>query len=371
MKFSIPSETFLSLVSTVAPVVPAKPTLPILGNLLIAATGTELRVTGTNMDQTISVTGSANVTEAGAITVNAKRLMSLLREMPKSELSVSVAKDKFTLSYPNGKAEVMGIPDTDYPAINGLGDDFESTAVNMTSEAFKHLADTGGFCVASDRTRLALTGAFLEIADGMASVVSTDGHRLARAIIGLDTDTETASAILPFDGLTNAVKLCGQMNLLSIRFGKGAVRFTLEDAVLLTKTVEGPYPNFKQVIPTEHKCLFVTSADEFAKSVRRVDVLSNSMTRKVELLFKDDAATLCAENADIGGESKETVEGTYAAEELRIGLNAGYLSDILKHVETPMVRMEMTGETGACIIRPDGECGVDALFLLMPLRLNS
>jgi len=370
MQFTISAETFLNLVSTAAPVIPARPVLPVLANLLLTADDGELRVTGTNMDQTIRMTGEAAVIEPGAITVNAKRLTALLREMPHGELAVRVVKDKFTVSYHNGKAEVQGLPATEFPSINGLGEDFDCAEAPVTGEAFRQLADMGGFCPASDRTRMVLTGVLLEIGEGTVAMVSTDGHRLARVALPVDSGETTVSAILPSEAVSAAVKLCGQMELRSLGFGKGAVRFIFANAVLLTKTVEGPYPNFKQVIPVEHQTLFVTETDSFAQSVRRVDVLSNIVTRQIELRFGNDAATLCTANADIGGESRETVAGTYGDEESRLGLNAGYLAEILKRVATPLVRLEMNGESGACIIRPDGECGVDALFLIMPLRLN-
>lgn len=363
MRLTISTDLLKALLATVAPVIPAKPTLPVIATVLLQAKGGSLHATGTNMDQSILSSAACSVDEPFSLCVSARLLLSLARELPSGYVTLSAQKDRLTVEHSNGKSSLAGMSHQDYPLI---APDVEGATVPLTGDLLGRLIDTAGFSTASDRTRLQLTGAFLEVADGRATLTSTDGHRLSTASVALGWTDGAASAILPAETMNFALKLAAASQLQCVVLGRGACAFHFEDAMLLSKLIDGPYPNWRQVMPASHTKTYTGNTDDLAKAVRRVALLSNAVTHLVKFSFDSGGLTVSALNMDIGGESRETVFGSYEGEPFEIGMNAAFVGEILRHVSTDAVTLKMTESHGACIF--EGE--ENSRFLCMPLRLN-
>ena len=218
------------------------------------------------------------------------------------------------------------------------------------------------------------------------TMVATDGHRLvkfSKSLPGPEGKQVVTEAIVPPRPLSHLVKLLSGGSVLEqVKFGQNHLMFTLSDAAdfdgegaqpirLYTRLIEGPYVDYEQVIPTGNaKRLFVSNS-VLAPAVRRVSILASSQTHQVKIEVGENQVMLSANSQEIGGEAEEAIEAKYDDESMAIGYNSGYLSDVLRRIDSDEVVFELDSPVTAGIIRPvDQVEGEDYLCLLMPLRLN-
>lgn len=372
MKIVIGRNSLFECLQGVGSVVPQKPTVPVLSNYLLKTSDSHLTVSGTDMDMYISSSVSCSVLEEGSITVNAKRLLSMVRELPEEDITISVSNEKVIVSFSQGESSIMGMPADDFPAIREIVD---GVIVTVSGNDFIEMVDKTSFSVASDRTRLALTGVYWIITPEMMTMVSTDGHRLSLCEKKNEGETEKsvqAEAIVPPKALTQAARVfSGGNELEKVVFGKGAILFDFGTTTIFSKLIEGPYPNFRQVIPTENTKHVYVSTDDLAAAVRRVSVLSNTLTHQIRISLFPGQMEIATRNMDIGGESRESLSVRYEGETLNAGYNASFLSDIFRTVDTDEVVLELESPVSPCIVKPAVQKeSQEYMYLIMPLRLN-
>jgi len=355
----------------VSSVVPQKPTLPVLNNFLLKMSDGQMSISGTDMDIYITTIIECSVEGEGAITVEAKRFLSIIRELPEGDISLLVDNERVTVVFAHGQSSIMGLSASDYPALRESVDGLE---MSLSGNDFFEMVDKTSFSVAVDRTRLALTGVFWKVSADNITMVATDGHRLS--LFGkngsLDTN-QMAESIVPPKALNQAAKVISSgKELQKVIFGDGVILFDFGTTVVFSKLIEGPYPDFMQVIPFNNSKKVYVSADELSAAVRRVSVLSNSITRQIRLSVSSGTIELSTTNVDIGGEARETLNARYEGESITVGYNAAFLLEILKKIETDEVVLELESHETACIIKPVGfdESEEQHIYLIMPLRLN-
>jgi len=351
-------------------VVPQKPTLPVLSNFLMKADGGFLTVSGTDMDISITTSLECTILEEGSVTVNAKRFFNIIRELPEQDVSLSVEGEKVSIGFKQGNASIMGISAADYPALKQT---IEGITVGLSGADFAEMVDKTSFSVASDRSRLALTGVYWQITPEGMSMVATDGHRLALFDKKMAIETEkSVEAIVPTKTLSQATRYHSSgVELKKVIFGKGAILFDFGNTVIFSKLIEGPYPNFRQVIPQGNSKKVYVMTDDLANVVRRISVLSSTVTHQIRISIAPGEMEVYTTNVDIGGEAKETLQIKYNEEPLVVGYNAVFLSEILHAVDTEELVMELEAPTTACIIKPSGQKpSQECYYLIMPLRLN-
>ncbi len=355
-------------------VVPQKPTLPVLSNFLLRTVDGRLSISGTDMDISITTAVNCTVEEEGAVTMNAKRFLGVIRELPSEDVTITVKKERLTVTFRQGESSIMGMSASDYPA---LRDTIDGITVKVSGPDFLEMVDKTSFSVASDRTRLALTGVYWKIAPDRMTMVATDGHRLSlfEKELGKEDGTEVeqeADAIVPPKVLTQAARvLSGGVELERVVFGKGAILFDYGTTIIFSKLIEGPYPNFRQVIPTSNSKRVVVSTEEMASAVRRVSVLSSAITHQIRFSLVSGQMEISTVNQEIGGESRESIPVRYEGDSLVVGYNASFLLEIFRALDTDELILELESPMSACIIKP----GVvkdsrEYLYLIMPLRLN-
>lgn len=374
MKIVIGRDALFEGLQGVNSVVPQKPTLPVLSNFLLRAVDGRLTVSGTDMDISVTTAVNCTVMEEGAVTVNAKRFLGVIRELPAEEITVSVRNERLTVTFRQGESSIMGMSASDYPA---LRDSIEGVSLAVSGPDFMEMVDKTSFSVASDRTRLALTGVYWKIAPEKMTMVATDGHRLSLFEKTFGTDgqpgiEQEADAIVPPKALIQAARVVsGGVELERVVFGKGAILFDFGTTIIFSKLIEGPYPNYRQVIPTTNSKRVVVSTDEMASAVRRVSVLSNTITHQIRMSLSSGEMEVSTFNQDIGGESRETIPVRYDGESLVVGYNASFLSEIFRAVDTEELILELESPMSACIIKPGVvKDSQEYQYLIMPLRLN-
>jgi len=354
----------------VSSVVPQKPTLPVLANYLLTASDGRLTVSGTDMDMAITTTIECEVEGEGAVTVNAKRFYSIVRELPEGQVSIDVSGEKVTVEFSGGSASIMGMSAADYPQVRN---EITGNEVVLSGNDLIEMVDKTIFSVATERTRVALTGVYWRVSKEETMMVATDGHRLSlfEKKTGNENDQLT-EAIVPPKVLTQASRIVSQDNeMAKVIFGDGSILFDFADTRVYSKLIDGPYPDFRNVIPENNtKHVFVSRGD-FEAAVRRVSQVSSSITHQIRLSVAPNSMEISTSNADIGGEAREKLVANYEGDPITAGFNSQFLLDILRKIETDEVVIELELATSACLIKPvTKEDRGENLYLIMPLRLN-
>ena len=374
MKITIGRDLLYEALQNVNSVVPQKPTLPVLSNFLIRAENSKLSISGTDMDMYITTDIQCEVVEEGSITINAKRFLGVVRELPSESINIEVIGEYLNIIFSQGDAKILGMSSSDYPS---LRDTLEGVDVSVSGDEFIEMVNKTSFSVATDRTRLALTGVYWKVERDRMAMVATDGHRLSLFEKTLDAeiftdDLKEIEAIVPPKALSQAARVVTSgIALEKVIFGKGAILFDFITTKIFSKLIEGPYPNFRQVIPTSNSKKVFIAAEQLASAVRRVSVLSNSVTHQIRMSLNSGQMEITTLNQDIGGEARENLTVRYEGEPVIVAYNASFLMEIFRVIDTDEIVLELETPMAACIIRPVAASETrECLYLIMPLRLN-
>ncbi len=369
MKFSITKGKIYSAVQDVLNVIPTRTTLPVLSNMLLEVTDSKLKLAATDLDISIITTIPISATKKGSITIPARTFADILRELPESEIEINVAENRMELKVERGTYKISGIPSDEFPKLPSVS---LAKQIKMPGDELAKMIRKTIFAVSTDETRPALNGVLWQTSGKFMQMVATDGHRLAKVsrkntkLKGLHEDI-----IVPPKVLNLLARLLGdEEKEIGLIFGENNIIFNLGDSILASRLIEGPYPNFDQVIPKDNDKKLVVNKDLLMGTVRRVSILSNTLTHQIKFSLKKDSLHLSSANFDLGGEAKETVSCDYAAEPMDMGYNANYVLDVLKQIDGDEVIFELSTPVSAGTLHSsENKEEEEALYLLMPLRL--
>ena len=389
MKFSLPRNEFQQLLQTVVSAVPAKSTLPILSNLLITAADGKLTLVATDLDTSIRTTGDAKVGAAGSITIPAKKLADIVRELPNEEIKCSVTGTRVKIECGHGNYSIVGLEAEEYPQLPASdGDRKIVVPTDVLEKGFRRTS----YSVSSDETRQMLCGILLQVTEGEVVMVATDGHRLAcsrfkgnykfqESAAPADKSASDKSAaekaaagsgrdmIIPPKALQQVVRLAAGTVNVGLTVSKNYATFDLGNTTVYSRLIDGNFPNYEMVIPKTNPKEISIGREEFIAAVRRVSVLADSVTHQIKVSVRPERIELSVNTADVG-EGSEQVPVTYSGDRLDIGYNANYLLDILRSIDTKSVLLKLNTAVTAGIIEPEAMAeGESLLCLIMPLRL--
>ncbi len=374
MKFSTPKNKIFSAVQNVLNVVPTRTTLPILSNMLVEVTDSKLKLAATDLDISMITTIPISATKKGSITIPARTFAEILRELPESEIEIDITENRMELKVENGNYRLSGIPSDEFPKLPTAN---LAKQIKIPGGELAKMIQKATFAVSTDETRPALNGVLWQTSGKSMQMVATDGHRLAKIsqknnkLKGLHDDI-----IIPPKVLNLLVKLLADSSKgegekeIGVIFGENNIIFNLDDSIIASRLIEGPYPNFEQVIPKDNDKKLIVNKDLLASTIRRVSILANTLTHQIKFSFKKDTLELSSANFDLGGEAKETISCDYPGEPMDIGYNATYVSDILKQIDGDEVIFDLgTPVSAAMIYSSEKKEGEECLYLVMPLRL--
>ena len=369
MRFKTNKAKLNQAVSKIQSIVPPKSTIPILSNILFELEEDKLSLKVTDLDVSMTSHVDVEVLKKGSITVPAKVFSEIVKEMPDYDLDITATENRMEIKCGSGVYKLSGFSAEDFPK---LPDVHLGRQVKVKAQALCSMIRKVLFAVSRDETRPALNGILWHASDDGLSLVATDGHRLAKigrsdiVIQGVAKDI-----IIPPKVLENLIKLThDDTDEIGLILNDNSIVFVLEDSVITSRLLEGPYPNYEQVVPKDNEKIMLVEKDLLQASVRRVAILSNTLTHQVKFSIKADDLELSATNFDFGGEARESMKASYQNDEMDIGYNANYVIDVLKQVDDDEVRFELNNPTTAAIIKPEKPNEhEDVLFLVMPLRL--
>ncbi len=369
MRFRTNKSKLGGAVSKLQSIVPPKSTLPILSNILFDLEGDKLELKVTDLDVSMTSLVEVEVLKKGSIAVPARVFSDIVRELPDYDLEISSTDNRMEIKCGAGVYKLSGFAAEDFPKLPAihLGRQVKVDAQALCRQIRKVL-----FSISKEETRPALGGVLWQSAEDGLSLVATDGHRLAKV---LRKDIKIGGArkdiIVPPKVLDNLVKLVGdEVEQVGVILNEGSIVFVLGDAVITSRLLEGPYPNYEQVVPQGNDKILLVEKNLLQAAVRRVSILSNSLTHQVKFSLKENTLELTAANFDFGGEARENLKVSYSAQPMDIGYNATYIHDVLKAIDDEEARFELDSPTTAAVIKPNKSPDDEiSLYLVMPLRL--
>lgn len=365
MRLSITREQLERGLSGVATAIPSRTTLPVLSNILLQADGEALRLSGTDLDLAVSVSVPAEVSGEGAVTVPAKKLVEITRELAEAPVHISAEGDQVRIECGKSRFKLYGLPEDEFPAFPEV--DF-AESWRMTAAGLQELISCTSFAASSEESRPILNGVLWQVRKERTAMVATNGHRLAKMQWELEgTEAPEADLIVPPKALHQVERLYGPEDELEIARSENHLAFRSADRLVYTRLIEGPYPNYEQVIPKDNDKEAVANRAAFEAAVRRMAVVASDQTHRVRLTLGDGVVRFRVQTPDLG-EGEDELAVDYEGEALEIGFNATYLLEVFRHMPDEDVRMTFKAPERAATFEPaSGE--PDYMCLVMPLRL--
>jgi DNA polymerase-3 subunit beta len=362
MKCVIAREALLSGLQLVQNVVSTRTTLPILGNALVQAADGKLVISTTDLDTGIRASVEAEVVKGGATTLPARRLFSIIRELPAAELELEVdSKQVATIKSGSSFFRIMGLPEEDFPPFP-KGE--SAKTFKLTQGVFRDMLKRTAYAISTDESRYVLNGVLLSFKENKLSLVATDGRRLA--LVEQDIEFPKGSeveAILPTKAVQELQRILGDDQPLNISFAENQVSFDLGSTFLYSKLIEGNYPNYKQVVPAEAKERIVLERELFHNAVRRVALLSSEKSNSVKLIFTKNNLEITANTPEVG-EAKESIAIVYKGKDFSIAFNPEFLMDPLKNIDSDEIYFDFIDELSPGVIKYKRPF----LYVIMPMR---
>jgi DNA polymerase-3 subunit beta len=371
MKLTIERAALLKSLGHVQSVVERRNTIPILSNVKVEARDGRLNLNATDMDLDIAESVGADVATPGETTAPAHTLYEIVRKLPDgSQVELETADgDNLTLRSGRSRFTLSCLPTEDFPVMAGgeLPQEFRLPAAEL-----RGLIDRTRFAISTEETRYYLNGIYLHASqrDGVdvLRAVATDGHRLASVELPLPEGAAgMPGVIVPRKTVAELRKLIDETGEdIVIALSETKVRFSFDDAVLTSKLIDGTFPDYERVIPSDNNKIMEVDCKQFAEAVDRVSAISTEKSRAVKLAVGGGHLVLSANSPDNGTASEE-LEVSYAADAIEIGFNSRYLLDITQQIEGDAAQFVMSDSASPTIVREVGDAS--ALYVLMPMRV--
>lgn len=369
MKFTITRDSFQRGLAAVTASVPARTTLPVLSNVLLEA-DEGLKISATDLDIAVSIQISADVEEKGTITVAARRLQDLVKELPDQLVQVTAQGDGIELVCGKSSFQFAGLPAEEFPSFPAV--DF-GECWQVKGGLLQTLIGKTRFAVSTEESRPILNGVLWELRDDHMGMIATNGHRLARMRAPLSVAVEKkADLIVPPKALDQVGRLFRSDAVIEVARSENYLGFRHEGTQVFTRLIEGPYPPYEQVIPKDNDKLAQVNRESFTKAVRRMAVVASESTRRIHLGFGPGGIRLSVTTPDLGQGREEMDVVSYEGDPLEVGFNANYLLEILRFFSTEEIKISLKESDRAVLVEPVGAEGEEAdyLCLVMPLRIN-
>lgn len=369
MRFTISREKLQEGLGAVAASIPAKTTLPVLANILVETTERGIRLSGTDLDIAVSTEIAADVETQGSVTIPAKKLTEIARELPPAPVKIAaVNEQRITLECGRSKFKLLGLPKDEFPTFPSVK---FADSWRIRSGDLQKLISHTSFAVSVEESRPILNGVLWELRPDMMRMVATNGHRLAKMEMATAGESQAPSSdlIVPPKALEQVRKLFPAEEELEIARGDNHIGFRSPFTAVFTRLIEGPYPNYDQVIPKDNDRVAIADKNSLMSALRRMSIVASDQTHRIRLSFNSGMLKFSVQTPDLG-EAQDELPIRYNGDPLDIGFNANYLLEILRYMPTDEVKLTFKAPERAATVEPEGWSDpANYMCLVMPLRL--
>jgi len=364
MEVRVDRDAFLKGLQMVHNVVEPRQTLPILANVLLESEGDSLRLTATDLEVGARVSVPAKVPAKGSITLSARKLLEIVKELPPEALTLKVQENSWVSLRCGGVSyKLVGLPAADFPAVaTGAAGGW----INLDGKLLRDMLAQTIFAISHDESRYALNGVLFAVQDREIRVVATDGHRLALAVRPLASAGASVSGIVPRKAVQEIARIVSAGEDVQVTISENQFILQMPNVLLMARLIEGTFPNYEQVVPKAHPHRIAISRGMLTAALRRVSVLSEERTKPVKFTLSQGLLKLTAYSPDFG-EAEEQIEVPYEGDEMTIGFNSRYVLDALGAQSAEQIVMELKDGLSPGIVKSFEEEG--SLCVIMPMRI--
>ena len=370
MEFIVRKFDLLQELTLIQGVVERKTTIPILGNVLVRASGSELGILATDLEIGLRSTCPIKLTTAGSMTLPAKRLYEIVRALPDKEIKFKRGDGNWvTVTCGASRFRIAGLPQEDFPAIA----EPKAKTIKIPPDSLGKLISRTIFAISTEDSKYTLSGALMLIKPNSLTMVATDGHRLAHIekTESFEEVSEEIRVLVPKKAMAELVKMISEgTEGEKIAFSRddNHLFFDMGRRLLVARMLTGQFPNFEAVLPRNNDRIFTIDREEIGSAIRRVAILSDERSRTVRLALGKGILEVTASHSDLG-EAHETIEVNYNKEELQVGFNYQYLLDFLTTADEPQINFEFKDSESAAQLRTSSGTDYNYRYVVMPMRI--
>jgi DNA polymerase-3 subunit beta len=364
MKLSLNRDALFEALTRVQSVVSARSTIPVLANVLLEARESSLTLTTTDMELSVTTRMDAEVNTPGATTLPAKRLFSVIRELPSQTIELSVDnKNCATIECGTSFFKIMGLSAEDYPEIPSPEG---NQSYSLDPAMLKSMLKSVQYAASVDETRYVLNGILFSFKEGKLTTVATDGRRLALCESEVDFPEENAlDIVVPAKAVNELMRNLASEGECTLIAAGNQVIFELDGLRLISKLIDGTFPNYQQVIPAQCEERIALERETLLQAVRRVALVTNEQSNSIRLHFGENQVQVLSSTPDVG-EAKERVPVKYSGPEMTIAYNPEFLLAPLRVLDSDEVYLELTDELSPGVLKSD----ISFLYVIMPMRMQ-
>jgi DNA polymerase-3 subunit beta len=372
MKFIVSSSYLLKQLQVLGSVINSSNTLPILDNFLFELDHKNLTVSASDLETTMSATLEIDSTSKGSVAVPAKLLLDILKTFPEQPLTFTVEENStIEISSNSGKYAIAYAPGEEFPKSVNL-DNPSSTVV--PSEVLATAISKTIFAAGNDDLRPVMSGVFFQFSPEGLIFVATDAHKLVKYARADVKASQVADFIMPKKPLNILKSILGSSDeAVTIEYNDSNATFSFDTYILTCRLIDGKYPNYEAVIPKENPNKLIINRVLLLNSVRRVAIFSNKTTHQIRLKIAGAELNISAEDIDYSNKAEERLTCDYQGDDMQIGFNSRFLSEMLTNLTSDEIMLEMSMPNRAGILTPiDGlDEGETVTMLVMPVMLNN
>ncbi len=371
MKISIEKNTIFKSLSHVQSIVEKKNTIPVLSNILLEANENSLTLSATDMDISITETINCNVIEAGSITVPAHTLYDIIRKIPDGNEIEFISNDgkKFSIRSGKSKFSLSCLPKEDFPIIEITKLNSE---INIDAQTFLRLIEKTKFAMSNEETRYFLNGIYFHKKNidnkDYLCLVATDGHRLAKIeFYYAEGLSDLPGIIIPRKTVNELGKLLSDMSgKISINFDPNKIIFFVDNTILISKLIDGNFPDYERVIPKNNNDVLTVERNSFCEAVDRVSTVTSDRSPAIKFRLFPNLINLISIGSD-SGSATEDIVAEYAGQEIEIGFNSKYILEMVNQLDDEKIHLKFDNSTSPVIAAENSN--PDLIYVLMPMRV--
>lgn len=367
MNIKIDRDVFLKPLSAVSSIVERRHTLPILSNLLLEAKQNKITLTATDLEMQISLSLQGTSDGDVSTTVSARKLLDICRSLPdQAEIAMNIQDNRMQLKAGKSRFNLQVLPASDYPLMaKAIGE--TGLVLTIAQKTLKKLLKQVEYAMAQQDIRYYLNGLLFEVSENRLNVVGTDGHRLCFTTTELSQRHEKQELILPRKTVLELIKLLEDSDeTVSIEVGTNQVNFSFSGIRLISKVIDGKFPDYTRVIPVGHKNSLTIDRLSLLLAMQRASILSNEKYRGIRMVLGRDSLRLISSNSE-QEEAEEELEIDYGGDALDIGFNVTYMIDVLNNVDSAAVTFSFADANSSCLVTVPNDANYK--YVVMPMRI--
>ncbi len=364
MKFSIEKDQILEALQKVQSIVGQRTTLPILSNVLLEAGNGKLTLATTDMEVSVRTSIEADIQQDGATTLPARRFFSICRDLPNHQVEIEVSNDDVAeIVSGSYNCKLEGLSHDDFPPMPTFE---ESSSYKLNQSTLKDILQKTSYAASTDESRAILNGSLMAFRDNKLTVVCTDGRRLALVEQEIDLgEAAELDMVVPTKTVNELIKTLEEDGEATIKTSATQVAFEFGNIFIISKLIDGTYPNYRQVIPSQCEERIAIDREMLQSAIRRVSLMLDDQAASVKIQITENRMELITSSPEVG-ESHESVPVKYAGKDITIAFNPGFLLAPLKHLDSDEIYLELSDELSPGVIKTN----VPFLYVIMPIRVS-